>query len=144
MSKPTKKQRAEVWAKSNGHCWYCGNQLPEKGWHVDHVEAVIRNVRYVWNKEKQCYDTIQTGKMSYEVRHTIDNMVPACPPCNLYKSTYSLEEFRHLIQSSPERYRKQNSGIRAAERFGMIEFTEKPVVFWFEQQGLSGKGEQGG
>ncbi len=131
----TKKQRQEVWAKSNGRCWYCGCQLPEKGWHADHVEPVIRNVRYVWNTETQSYDSMPMWKteMAYEGRDTIDNIVPACAPCNLYKSTYSVEQFRQLLQSSPERYRKQNSGIRAAERFGLLKFSEEPVVFWFEK-----------
>lgn len=36
----TKKQRAELRMKFGGRCAYCGCELPEKGWHADHVEAV--------------------------------------------------------------------------------------------------------
>lgn len=40
----TKKQRAELRMKFGGRCAYCGCELPEKGWHADHVEAVRRNI----------------------------------------------------------------------------------------------------
>jgi hypothetical protein len=39
----TKKQRAELRMKFGGRCAYCGCELPEKGWHADHVEAALRN-----------------------------------------------------------------------------------------------------
>lgn len=38
----TKKQRAELRMKFGGRCAYCGCELPEKGWHADHVEAALR------------------------------------------------------------------------------------------------------
>lgn len=38
------KKRQAIWDKSNGHCWYCGCQLGEKGWHADHFEPVVRNL----------------------------------------------------------------------------------------------------
>ena len=37
----TKKQRVELRMKFGGRCAYCGCELPEKGWHADHVEAEI-------------------------------------------------------------------------------------------------------
>lgn len=40
----TKKQRAELRMKFGGRCAYCGCELPEKGWHADHVEAVYRKL----------------------------------------------------------------------------------------------------
>lgn len=40
-----------------------------------------------------------------------DNYFPACVPCNLFKSVL----------------------FRTAERFGLIQEVQKPVVFWFEQ-----------
>lgn len=33
----TKKQRAILREKFGGKCAYCGCELPEKGWHADHV-----------------------------------------------------------------------------------------------------------
>ena len=38
----TKKQRAELRMKFGGRCAYCGCELPEKGWHADHVQPVAR------------------------------------------------------------------------------------------------------
>ncbi len=35
----TKKQREKLRMKFGGRCAYCGCELPEKGWHADHVQA---------------------------------------------------------------------------------------------------------
>ncbi|EFG6869113.1 TPA: HNH endonuclease, partial [Escherichia coli] len=43
----TKKQREKLRMKFGGRCAYCGCELPEKGWHADHVQAVLR-------KSEQC------------------------------------------------------------------------------------------
>lgn len=64
----TKKQRAELRMKFGGRCAYCGCELGDK-WHADHVQPVIR------------FD----GKMLHQERDDINNMVPACHPCNLHK-----------------------------------------------------------
>lgn len=50
----TKKQRAELRMKFGGRCAYCGCELPEKGWHADHVEAVLR-------KSEQCMKAAAKG-----------------------------------------------------------------------------------
>lgn len=43
----TRKQREKLRMKFGGRCAYCGCELPEKGWHADHVQAVLR-------KSEQC------------------------------------------------------------------------------------------
>ncbi len=43
----TKKQREKLRMKFGTSCAYCGCELPEKGWHADHVQAVLR-------KSEQC------------------------------------------------------------------------------------------
>lgn len=40
--------------KFGGRCAYCGCELPEKGWHADHVEAVLR-------KSEQCMKAAAKG-----------------------------------------------------------------------------------
>lgn len=112
------KKRRAIFDKSGGKCWYCGCNLPEKGWHVDHFEPVYRNCGV-------------NGDLHPE-RHHIDNLVPACAPCNLFKSVFDLEAFRCEIDAQRERCRKASSGFRIAERMGLIEVHSKPVVFWFE------------
>lgn len=116
----TKKQRKLVFAKSDGRCWYCGCDLPEKGWHADHMDAVYRQAPGTWKPQND----------------VIENIVPACAPCNLFKSVFSVEDFRREIAAQIERARKSSVNFRTAERFGLLEVTSAPVVFWFEQEGL--------
>lgn len=79
-----KVNRKEIWGKFNGHCAYCGCTLENetgKHMHIDHVEPVYRNA-------------YKNNQMYKPQRDTIENMVPACVRCNLYKSTLSIEHFR--------------------------------------------------
>lgn len=134
----TKNQRAIVWAKSDGHCWYCGDPLPVKGWHADHFEPVIRESRLVRDESdsEHTHKFVSTGKMLHEKKDTLENMVPSCAACNLFKSTFDVEFFRQEIAAQIERVRKNaGSGFRIAERFGLIQCQAKDVVFWFEQNG---------
>lgn len=88
------------------------------GWHIDHCEAVYRF----------------SGVQSKPQNHTIKNMVPACAPCNLFKSVFSVEEFRWELHKQVSRARERSVNFRNAERFNQIVVTEKPIVFWFESQ----------
>lgn len=117
----TKKQRKEVYNKSDGHCWYCGCDLPDK-WHVDHVEPVIRNYG---------------GKIDPAMSHldTVDNMVPACPPCNMFKGTSSIERFRKHIERLPDILDTYSVKYRNAIRFNMLQDMREPATFWFEEEG---------
>ena len=135
----TKKQRGEVFAKSDGRCWYCGCELPEKGWHADHVEPVIRETIPVRDTSNSPYShkLVQTGDCYKPERDTIENIVPACAPCNLFKATFTVDEFRRELEAQIERARRSSVNFRTAERFGLLEVTKAPVVFWFEKQGLN-------
>ena len=95
----TKKQRKEVWDKSDGVCWYCGCNLPGKGWHADHIEPIFRG----WKERHE------------PERNRMSNIVPACSKCNLLKSTYSLEVFREEVELQVARGRKYSSNFRNAE-----------------------------
>ena len=118
--KLTKNQRRLVFSKSDGRCWYCGCGLPENGWHADHCNAVYRDA----------------DRLRKPQNDTLENIVPACAPCNLFKSVFSVEEFRAEIQQQVHRARKTSVNFRTAERFGMIETSCKPIRFWFEKKGL--------
>ncbi|ECI2916317.1 HNH endonuclease [Salmonella enterica subsp. diarizonae] len=101
----TKKQRAELRMKFGGRCAYCGCELPEKGWHADHVEAVLR-------KSEQCMKAAAKG---------------------IFRLKTTGEVFRKQVSLQVERGRRSSVNFRTAERFGLVEVIEKPVVFWFEQ-----------
>jgi len=125
-----KIERKIVFDKSGGLCWYCGHDLPERGWHADHFEPIGR------------YKTLKITPNGYErgtgIEHphldTIDNIVPSCSKCNLFKGSFSVEVFREEIERQVDRARLFSVNFRTAERFGLIEVTIKPIVFWFEEK----------
>ncbi|ELY4601498.1 HNH endonuclease [Cronobacter malonaticus] len=134
----TKKQRAELREKFGGRCAYCGCELPMKGWHADHVEPALRK----WTPGERQADgtrrTVATGEFWRPENDVIGNLFPACAPCNLFKATFGIEVFREQIAAQAERARAYSVNFRTAERFGLVEVVEKPVVFWFEQYAETG------
>ena|ERR1035437_9243131 len=116
-----KKIRDAVKAKCSGHCAYCGI-VPEK-LQVDHIIPHARS----WQQAKKGVDL-----------DAIENLLPACAPCNNYKITYSLEEFRAMLERQVELARKQSVNFRNAERFGMIEVRKTKIEFYFESAACVG------
>ncbi|AXD07344.1 HNH endonuclease [Salmonella enterica] len=130
----TKKQRERLRMKFGGRCAYCGCVLPEKGWHADHVQAVLRkSERCMKAAEKGIFRLKTTGEVFRPEADCPENIFPSCAPCNLLKTTYSLEMFRKQVSLQVERGRRSSVNFRTAERFGLISVVNKPVVFWFEQ-----------
>lgn len=116
--KLTKQQRAELKQKFGGRCSYCGEVLNDR-FHADHVKAIYR--------DKFC----QHGM--FKPHHdTIENLFPSCAPCNLFKMTYNIEQFRHELEMQTERAKRSSTNYRTALRFGAIIETQKPIVFYFE------------
>jgi len=113
------EDRELIRAKFGGRCAYCG-QLLDKVFHIDHVAPIFRG-----------WDT----KPSRAGEDTSDNLVPACPRCNRWKSTYTLEDFRFEISKQIERMRRDSPSFRLAEDFGQVVVINKPIVFWFEKYG---------
>ncbi|MGX1958399.1 HNH endonuclease [Serratia proteamaculans] len=133
MAKLTKAQRAELREKFGGRCAYCGRPLPEKGWHADHVEPIYRGRDF--NRS-----VTDDGKLEFtsrvaerEALDVVGNMAPACKQCNLFKGGHTLESFREQIAAQAERARQYSVNFRTAERFGLVEVKDAPVVFWFER-----------
>lgn len=143
--KLTKAERLTIKQKFGGKCAYCGCDLPEKGWHVDHAEPVIRKSKL----ESTGYATgkyVQTGEMFRPENNTIENLIPACASCNLYKASMNIEGLRWELERQIERARKTSVNFRLAEKFGLLTVNETAVVFHFERysagrQVLKGGGE---
>ncbi|EAQ6131214.1 HNH endonuclease [Salmonella enterica] len=130
----TRKQRERLRMKFGGRCAYCGCVLPEKGWHADHVQAVLRkSERCMKAAEKGIFRLKTTGEVFRPEVDCPENLFPSCASCNLLKTTYSLEMFRKQVSLQVERGRRSSVNFRTAERFGLISVLNKPVVFWFEQ-----------
>ncbi|MFJ7313481.1 HNH endonuclease [Pseudomonas sp. NPDC098747] len=121
----TKKQRIELHAKFAGCCAYCGVLLGEK-WHADHFEPVVRN----WGEEAKIVPALRPNN------HNLANMMPACIPCNLSKSSYTLEGWRAWIAGHVNSLNSYHPIYRLAKAYGLIVETDKPVVFHFEIVGL--------
>lgn len=120
--KLTKAQRAELREKFGGRCAYCGCELPER-WHADHFEPVRRN----WGeyaKEKPA---------EAPQNHHIENMMPACPPCNISKGSMSLEGWRRWIAGHVNSLNSHHPIYRLAKVYGLIQETGAEVVFHFEK-----------
>lgn len=107
-----KSVREAVYSRYDYKCGYCGCE-PEK-LVVDHIKP------------------FQAGGSS-----EIINLMPACSPCNNFKTSYGVNLFRQELESQVSKARKYSVNFRLAERYGLIQVTEKPIKFYFEiQEGL--------
>jgi hypothetical protein len=117
--KDEQKLRTKVWFKSKGHCWYCGCHLYDK-WEIDHFEP----------------------KRNYpEKKGDFDNLVPSCIPCNRFKTTFTIEDFRQNLQAQIKRARKKSINFRMSEKYGLLTTNEKPVTFFFEDADIMNNGQ---
>ena len=110
-----KKIRDEVKSRFGGRCGYCGQETERLC--VDHVIPIFSSHRHA---DKNLNDP--------------SNLMPACFSCNNYKTSHDLESFRQELSIQVKRAREHSLNFRLAERFGLIEVTEKPIRFFFERQ----------
>jgi hypothetical protein len=124
--KLTKAERNIIKNKYGGKCAYCGCELPAK-WHADHLVPVERKLKYVKGK-----GLVTTGEMHNPRADNIENIMPACPACNIDKSSFPLESWRQQVQDSANILTRNNTTYRRAMRFGLVAETGKEIKFWFE------------
>ena len=127
--KLSRSQRAELKQKYGGKCAYCGCELGDK-WHADHIEPIVRKSE--WVKGVGC---VQTGEQYFPENDNIQNMNPACQPCNNNKSTYSLESWRKSLNAYRTTIFRDSTAARHLDRFGLLEIKQAPIVFYFERFG---------
>lgn len=129
MEEHVNKKRQIIYDKSKGHCWYCGCSL-EEGWHADHLVPIRRykGIR-ITDEGVEHFTACENPELD-----NLDNTVPACRSCNLFKGVYSVEDFRKQLEVQVERARLYSVNFRTAERFGLVQTTNKPIVFWFEER----------
>ena len=126
--KLNKNQREALKNKFGGHCAYCGCELGDK-WQADHIEAVKREIEHIGGGVLRT-----TGEMTNPHLDTIENMNPACIPCNQNKSSMSLENWRSLLGHYRDvQLLRDSTHARHLHRFGLIEIKHEPVVFFFEK-----------
>lgn len=155
-----KKDREIVFNKFGGRCAYCGEPL-RNGWHVDELLPCRRKYKRVpshyilkstgekadvrhltedeFTKDKFEYipEKMVSDGYSHPERLHIDNQMPACASCNINKHSMSLEEFRKLIEGFIYHLNNLSTQYKIAKRYGLIQETIKPIVFYFEGVGCS-------
>jgi 5-methylcytosine-specific restriction endonuclease McrA len=114
MKKP---DRELIRNKYGNKCAYCGCDL-KKGWHIDHIEPVVRG--------------IESKEFSKPQNHTIENMNPACASCNIQKNSYTLEQFRENIKQFVNSLNQYSTQYKFAKKYGLITETKIEVKFYFE------------
>ena len=119
-----KIDREQIWLKYNKKCAYCGVEITMKQMQVDHIKPLYRNDNVttleVWGVERGTDD--------------VDNLNPSCARCNKWKSTYSLETFREIVQTSINRLERDTPNFRLARDYGLLKVTSDPVIFFFERK----------
>lgn len=119
MGKEIKKSdRLIVFNKYNGRCAYCGVELIN-GFHVDHIEPRQRG-------------RIGDPRVINGPNH-IENYNPSCASCNINKSTFSIEQWRHELKRKIQILRRDSTNFNLIERFELISINEIDVVFYFEK-----------
>ena len=135
----SKKQREELRMMFGGKCAYCGDQLTEKGWHIDHCEPVGRYVKY---GEMVINSNGEREYVRYEKkRRMLDrpqndhkgNLRPSCRLCNINKSSMPLERWRKFLMEGPESLASYNGRFRHMLRLGVVIVNPEPLMFWFEK-----------
>ena len=124
QKKLKKIDREQIWLKYNKKCAYCGVEITMKQMQVDHIKPLYRNDNVttleVWGVERGTDD--------------VDNLNPSCARCNKWKSTYSLETFREIVQTSINRLERDTPNFRLARDYGLLKVTPDPVIFFFERK----------
>ena len=124
--KLNKLQREALRGMFDGRCAYCGSTLGER-WHADHVERVMK-----WAETNGRRRLVCTGEVHPPARDTVENLMPACAPCNIDKHAMTLEDWRGKLQRSAEVLARNQPTYRHAVRFGLVQETGAAVVFYFE------------
>ena len=133
---PYKKLKEQVHKKCNGNCAYCGKDIQIKNMQIDHIvpqrswEIVFKNKHI--NSYYQKFVPSFLRHLTENDLHHIDNLNPACRVCNKWKSAHYLELFRSELQDQLQRLNARSANYRIAKRFGQIEETPKPIIFYFE------------
>lgn len=114
----SKINRQLIFEKYNGRCAYCGCEL-QKGWHVDHIKPVVRNMDNSFSKPEN---------------DNLDNNNPSCASCNIQKNSFTIEQFRENIENFVSSLNKYSTQYKFAKKYGLVQ--ENPmfkVEFYFEK-----------
>jgi len=104
----TTPKRAAVWAKTDGHCYYCGMDL-----HEDDVKSLT-------SRSQSWMEIDHIAPIRDGGSDDMSNLTPECAPCNSSKSSKSVEAFRYACA-------KRESGRPHMTR---------EILDWLESEGI--------
>ena len=125
-----KADRQKVYNKFDGHCGYCGESILIKDMQVDHIIPKVDFITHIANNFRvpQFLKHLTISDLNH-----IDNLMPTCRVCNKWKTFHSLEQFRIELSEQVKRLNSYSSNYRIAKKYGLVEETNKPIIFYFEQ-----------
>ena len=112
-----KEIREKVYNKYNKHCAYCGKEILYKEMQVDHL--IPKRL-------------VELGKYTEDKVENFNNYMPSCRRCNHYKRANSLETFREMISTIPNKLLRDNYIFKVGLDFDIINIKNKPIKFYFE------------
>lgn len=108
-------ERQKVYEKYSGRCAYCGKKIEYKEMQVDHLIPL------------EGYT--QNGTNDFE------NLMPACRRCNHYKRANTLEGWRKMIETIPQKLERDSYIYRVAMDYRLVEPMPHKIRFYFEKVG---------
>lgn len=113
----SKKVREAVYNKYQGHCAYCGKKLEYKDMQLDHMIPRQReHFKKYTEEEIECFE----------------NYMPSCRRCNHYKRAHSLETFREMIETIPQKLVRDSYIYKVGLDYNLIEEHPHKIEFYFE------------
>ena len=113
----SKKVREAVYDKYQGHCAYCGKKLEYKDMQLDHMIPRQReHFKKYTEEEIECFE----------------NYMPSCRRCNHYKRAHSLETFREMIETIPQKLVRDSYIYKVGLDYNLIEEHPHKIEFYFE------------
>jgi len=117
-----KEKRQSLFDKYGGKCSYCGCDLTDSNFQVDHYIPKRRGATSVHHSN---YNKVKGSD-------SIENLYPCCGSCNASKSDLDLEDFRGRVYDRVLRLNQYSTEYNIAKRFGLVQEIDKPVIFHFE------------
>lgn len=102
----SKNKREALRQQFNGCCAYCGNELPDRGWHAEAIGE----------------------------EYVSGGLAAVCTDCREAKGSATPEAFRSILAEQVDRAQRSSINFRTALRFGLVCPVAAPVHFWFERQ----------
>jgi len=125
-----KKLREQVYNKFDGKCGYCGERIKYKEMQVDHIIPQVDFIKHV-NTQYKVPKSLK--HLTSEDKHNYDNLMPSCRYCNKWKSSFTVDYFRQEIYEQINRLNAYSANYRMAKRYGLLEETLSPIIFYFER-----------